>query len=121
MFILRQIPWLTCVSLFLIHQWTQKFMGWKIPWADNHLDCLLCMPVFLTLLLAERRWIFQKTSLYSFSAFETSLIVIVLSLIYEEGFPRWSTAFTKDYWDYLCYGIGALFFYFFINKQKAPS
>lgn len=96
-------------------------MGWSIPWADNHLDPLLCMPVFLTLILAERRFFFRGPPLYTFSAFETTVIIIVLSLIYEEGFPRWSTAFTKDYLDYLCYFAGGAFFYFFINLKKLPQ
>jgi len=32
-------------------------------------------------------------------------MVILLSLLYEEAFPKISNDFTKDYWDYLCYFI----------------
>ena len=113
--VLFQPAWLACFIIFALHQFSQKVMGWKIPWADNYLDCLLCMPIFLTFILIERRFLFQED--YTFSVFETTLAVVVLSLIFEIGFPFFSDAFTGDILDVLCYFLGGVFFYFFINKK----
>lgn len=102
---------------------------------DNYLDPLLGIPILLGLVLVERRFfmkIFSKTKtkltgkslinpsrniMYTFSFFETSVVVIALSILFEEGFPRWFEGFTKDYFDYLAYLLGGLLFYFFINKK----
>lgn len=118
--------WWFCFVIFALHQLTQKILDWKIPWADNYLDSLLCIPIFLGLLLVERRFFFGKVfsnkknnNTYTFSLFETFIITLVLAIIFEEGFPRWSSHFTKDLWDYFNYFVGGLFFYYFINKKKS--
>jgi len=98
-------------------------MGWKIIWLDSYLDPLLSMPIFLGFVLAERRFFYKKikrngnyNNMYTFSIFETIIIILILTLIFEEGFPRWSSELISDNWDYLCYLIGGIIFYFKINK-----
>ncbi len=113
--ILRHPAWLTCFGIFALHQVAQKGLGISTLWADNYLDCLLCMPIFLGFVLTERRILIQNKQ-YRFSPLETLVMVVVLALIFEEGFPRLSGALVKDYWDYLAYLPGALFFHFFINE-----
>ena len=107
--------WLFCFLLFAIHQFFQKILGWNFIWLDSYLDPLLCLPIFMGLMLAERRYFLKKrnhNNVYTFSILETVVIAIVLSIIFEEGFPRWSDQFTKDYSDYFFYFVGALFFIF---------
>ena len=133
--VLKNPFWLTFATLFTLHQIAQKMLGWSFWWMDNYLDPLLGIPILLGLVLVERRFfmkIFSKTKtkltgkslinpsrniMYTFSFFETSVVVIALSILFEEGFPRWFEGFTKDYFDYLAYLLGGLLFYFFINKK----
>ena len=133
--VLKNPFWLTFATLFTLHQIAQKMLGWSFWWMDNYLDPLLGIPILLGLVLVERRFfmkIFSRTKttltgkslinpsrniMYTFSFFETSVVVIALSILFEEGFPRWFEGFTKDYFDYLAYLLGGLLFYFFINKK----
>ena len=114
--------WVSCVLLLILHQITQKMLNFNLGCLDNYLDTLLCMPILLGLLLQERQFIiakfFKPTSQknYHFSILEITLATILFAIIFEEGFPKWSIYFTKDYWDYVAYLIGALLFYFFINE-----
>lgn len=101
--------------LFLLHQFTQKVLHISIPFADNYLDDLLCMPILLSLLLLERRWLTGNKNRV-FSALEVSIMVLVMSFIFEGLFPYWSSNFTRDYWDIVAYMLGALFFYKLMNK-----
>ena len=113
--------WLFCVFLFILHQLFQKILGWNFIWLDSYLDPLLCLPIFMGLMLAERRFFLKKrnhNNTYTFPILETIVIAITLSIVFEEGFPRWSDQFTKDYFDYVFYFVGALFFYSFINKKN---
>lgn len=114
--------WVCCVLLLVTHQITQKIMGCNLGWGDNYLDALLCIPILLGLILQERQFIIAKyvkpTSQknYHFSILEITLATLFFAIIFEEVFPKWSIYFTKDYWDYLAYCIGAFLFYFFINE-----
>ena len=113
--------WLSCVILFITHQFFQKILGWDSLILDSYLDPLLCLPIFMGMMLIERRFFLKKRNynkIYTFSILETIIITIVLSIIFEEGFPWWSDQFTRDNFDYMLYFVGALFFYFFINKRE---
>lgn len=121
MSVFQNPAWLFCVLLFVIHQFFQKILGWNFAVVDSYLDPLLCLPIFMGMMLAERRFFLKKRNynkVYTFSILETIVIGVVLSIIFEEGFPRWSDQLTKDYFDYVFYFVGALFFYFFINTNN---
>lgn len=117
MTVLTNPAWYLCLCFFLIHQIIEKIIQYPVPWADNYLDCLLCMPVLLGGILAERRWLFKSGASYTFSLLDTIIMVVFFSILFEEGYPRWFSWFTKDYWDYGSYTVGGIFFYFFINKK----
>ena len=119
--IFKNPAWLFCVFLFIIHQYFQKILGWNFAILDSYLDPILCLPIFMGLMLAERRFFLKKINhnkMYTFSILETVVIGMALAIVFEEGFPRWSDQFTKDYSDYVFYFVGALFFYFFINSKE---
>lgn len=101
---------LTCILLFLIHQYVQKVLLIPIPFLDNYLDDVLCAPIFLSFLLLERRFILKQKN-YTFSSLEVFIYVLVMGLIFELAFPVWSSAFTQDYWDFLAYYLGGFLFY----------
>ncbi|NUQ26157.1 MAG: hypothetical protein HUU34_19580 [Saprospiraceae bacterium] len=102
--------------VFVLHQITQKILGISIPVADAHLDNVLCLPILLSMLLAERRWWWRRAD-YVIPASEVAIITIFLTLLFELAFPYWSAAFTADYWDAAAYAVGAGVFYFTINNQ----
>lgn len=119
--ILQNPAWLCCFILFITHQVFQKILGWNLPIIDSFLDPLLCLPIFMGIMLIERRFFLKRrknNNVYTFSNLEVIIIATTLSIIFEEGFPRWSDQFTKDYFDYIFYFVGALFFYLFINIEE---
>ncbi|MCO6476602.1 MAG: hypothetical protein J5I94_08265 [Phaeodactylibacter sp.] len=96
--------------LFFAHQFTQKVLHLPIPWADNYLDPLLCMPILLGGYRLEQHWLLRRQRL---SLFEVLAITALLSFIFEWIFPRFSSGFTTDWWDVAAYFAGALGFYLF--------
>lgn len=112
----HQLLFVLAVVLFLIHQFLQKILNVPIPVVDNYLDPLLMMPILLTCVDWERRVLFKKPSL---SIFEIILWTMVISVMTEYFFPRWSHRFTQDGKDVLCYLTGSACY--FLSKQMAPS
>lgn len=105
------------VVLFCIHQILQKVMHIQIPYVDNYLDNILAMPIILTLLLAERQYLFKKGANYQLSVLTIIITTIYISLITELLFPLLSQNFHSDWLDVLCYSTGSLLFHFTINKS----
>lgn len=110
--IFRQPAWWIPFLIFLLHQFIQYGLGWSTPIADAYLDPLLALPILLGLLLFERQMIFKIRRL---TLLEVCVVTVVLTLIFEEGFPRWQPAFVRDPLDYLAYLAGALYFWVFLN------
>lgn len=110
-------PWFIGVLLlFSMHQIMQKVLGINMLLLDSFLDPLLFMPILLHLMLWERRFLFGKGSHYILSRQRIVCIWLFVSVLCELLFPYWSDRFTMDYWDVLCYGIGALLFRIYLNK-----
>lgn len=118
-------PWfLGMLVLVLIHQIVQKVLNLNIPILDSFLDPLLFMPILLHLILWERRFLFGKGSRYVLSWRQIIVILIFVTVFCEYFFPRWNHDFTMDYWDILCYSVGALLFGTFFNiplKERKRS
>lgn len=120
----RNKVWVSCCVILGLHQITQKVLGYNLGILDNYLDPFLGMPILLGLLLQERQFLLtrffslQKPIKYKFSILETIITTLFFAIIFEEGFPKWSVQFIKDYLDYLAYGCGALIFYNFINTKE---
>lgn len=89
-------------------------------WFDRHLDNLLAMPVILTLLQAERIFLFRKGSAYRLTFFEIVMATLYIILITEIIFPVFSKDFTRDWADAFFYFAGSLLFYI-INKTGKPQ
>lgn len=121
--VLQNKIWLSSLLLLVIHQITQKVFAWNLGLIDGYLDPFLSMPILLGLVLQERQFLMtkyfssNKQTKYHFSILDVIIATIFFAVIFEEGFPKWSIHFTKDYWDYVAYFNGALVFYFFINKE----
>ncbi|MCB9296782.1 MAG: hypothetical protein H6559_27240 [Lewinellaceae bacterium] len=104
--------------LFLAHQFTQKVLGLSIPWADNYLDTLLCMPILLGGYRLEQRWLLGRQRL---SFLEVVAITAVLAFVFEYLFPRFSSGFTADWWDVAAYFAGSLGFYWWQERRNAEG
>jgi len=104
------------IILFSIHQIIEKILNFHFVFIDNYLDDLLFFPIVLPLLLIERRWLLKNKNYY-FSLLECVVIVLVISLFFEEIVPLFLNSFTKDYFDYLAYFVGAIYYYVFSQKS----
>lgn len=112
---LRSPFFIICLLLFIIHQVMQKGMNIHYKWFDRYLDNLLAMPVILTLLQAERIFLFRKGSAYRLTFFEIVMATLYIVLITEIIFPVFSKDFTRDWADTFFYFAGSLLFCI-INK-----
>jgi len=113
--------WIACIGLFLVHQFSQKYLHWNCYFLDSFLDPFLSMPILLGGIQLERTFFLHKfkrlppTITYQFTLLEIGVLSLFFSLLFEEGFPYWSEHFTRDYWDYFAYFLGSCFFWFFRN------
>ena len=109
---LRNPFFLLSVSLFALHQVSQKGLGLQIGWADSYLDNLLCFPILMGIWQVERqlRWKLDRLS-----GFEVLSAWLFLSFVFEVVFPKLSAGFTADWMDVVFYAAGAIGFYFLIN------
>jgi len=102
-------------TTLVIHQIIQKVFHISIPILDNYGDDFFAMPFILTIFLAEQYlWKRRTTPL---SIFETLTFTLLFGLFFEFILPEFNPNYTKDYWDFLAYGLGALSFYYLINKK----
>lgn len=109
-------PWfIWMLVVFSIHQIMQKVLDINILFLDSFLDPLLFMPILLHLMLWERRFLFGKGPCYILSWKRIICILVFVSVLCEFLYPYWDDSFTMDYWDILCYSIGALLFGLYFN------
>src|SRR5690554_5620546 len=109
-------PWfIGALMLVLIHQVFQKILGINIALVDSFLDPILFLPILLQFILLERRFIIGKGPRYVLSWFQILTITVFVSFVCEILFPQWSSSFTVDYKDVICYLIGGVIFGIFFN------
>jgi|SRR5690606_20600264 len=104
--------------LFLLHQIIEKIFSIHNVWIDSYLDPLLCMPLFLSALLLQRRILFYKNESYILPKFHIFVAFIFVSIWAELIFPYFNKGFTADFWDIVLYLIGCIYFYIFLNKSR---
>ncbi|MEX2232312.1 MAG: hypothetical protein WD824_09135 [Cyclobacteriaceae bacterium] len=111
----------TCCTLFLAHQITQRVLHLSIPFADNYIDNFLATPILLTLLLVERRTLFRYGRDYTLSMPEVCLATVFIAVVGEILFPALSEKFTPDWLDVPFYALGSVLFYAAVNKaDRSP-
>jgi hypothetical protein len=108
---------LFALLLLGVHQLTQKWLCFSIPWADNWLDPFL-MPIILgTLTLWEQRVWFHRDSKFQMSLPQTFSLALLLSIASELVLPWLSPKFTADWLDVLVIFAGTSVFYLGINRK----
>jgi hypothetical protein len=106
----KRIFLIVSLLFFLAHQLAQKVWGLAIPAADAYLDPLLCMPLLLTGLAWQQRWLSGRSRL---RPLEILMATALVAFVSEWLFPRWSASFTADPWDVAAYFAGAGLFFLF--------
>lgn len=78
-------------------------------WAD-----VQCMPLVLTL----TDWLLKqlKGSEFQLSFAQLSFITIYFSVAFELLLPYFSSQFTADIWDVVCYLLGSIFYWSYLRK-----
>ncbi|PHI20845.1 hypothetical protein CEQ90_05635 [Lewinellaceae bacterium SD302] len=106
--------WYVAFGLFILHQITQRLLGWEFPLIDHYLDPLLCIPLVLGIMAAERKLYFGAGRML---ALETLVLTIFLAILFEEVFTRISSEFSRDIYDYLAYALGGIYFWMLVNPR----
>lgn len=97
-----------------IHQVLQKLMLINIPIWDNYGDDFFAMPFILSLFSYEQRYVWKRLD-RPLTGFEIIVFTCVFAIFFEEILPNFNAGSTKDYWDYLAYGLGSLVYYLWIK------
>jgi hypothetical protein len=113
-FILFNPIFIGSAFLLILHQFVQKVWLINLPFIDAYLDDFLAMPFILSLFWIEQ--LFWKRRTTNLSTFEIIIFTVLFAVFFEEIIPKFSINYTKDYWDYLMYGLGSFVFYFMINR-----
>lgn len=118
MSVLKNPLFIISCLIFWINQYIERIQGLYIPYVHAYLDDLLAMPVVLGITLQAFRWFHPLKERFIFSKTHVIIAVFYFSLIFEVILPMKSSTYTRDWWDVLCYAIGAAAFYFWINKEE---
>lgn len=110
----RHPIFLPAIALFALHQLAQKWWLLSIPLADHYLDPLLCMPILLGIWQWEQYLLYQRRVKQS----EYWILTVLLSILFEVGFPYFSSGFTSDWIDVLLYFTGTAIFICFLPKKS---
>ena len=106
---------MSCV-LFIIHQVVQGIADIKMPFINSYLDNLLAMPIILTLLLMERKYLYKWKDYNRLTMLETITATLFISLVSEVIFPLFSDKYSGDWIDLIFYMLGAFIFYLTVNN-----
>lgn len=100
--------------LLIVHQIIQKILLINLPFIDAYLDDFLAMPFILSMFLIEQFFWNRRTT--NLTIFEIVIFTTIFAIFFEEIVPNFSESYTKDYWDYVAYGLGSYFFYLTTNQ-----
>lgn len=106
--------WLPCI-LFWANQYLERIEGLFLPFLHSYLDDLLAMPVVLGITLQIFRWIYPGKNPMIFTKKQVIIGVVYFGVLFEGLLPAWSPVYVADPLDLVCYGIGSIYFWIFIN------
>lgn len=121
MAILKNPYFIGCCLLLWANQFLKRKVGIFVPFVHAYLDDLLAMPVVLGISFQAFRWIFPLKERFVFTKTQIFVAVAYFSFLFEFLLPTLSPIYTRDFWDVVCYGIGAVLFHRRINvspKEK---
>jgi bacteriorhodopsin len=95
----------------------QKGLDIHFAAIDRYLDNLLAMPIILSFLMIERRYLLSRKQSFNLSILEVLVATIFITVVAEILFPLFSKKFTTDWLDVLFYTLGSLIFHLTINQR----
>lgn len=104
-------------TVFLLHQFVEKYLSIRISLLDNYLDPLLFMPILLSLVLWERRWWLKSNRNYVLPITHVWGYCLITIILAEILFPKLNPSFKADWIDSILYVIGSMIFIKFMNGQ----
>lgn len=117
MSVIRNPYFIVCCLLFWANQFLERILGIFIPFVHEYLDDLLAMPVVLGISLQVFRWISPLKDGFIFTKTQILIGVAYFAFLFEFLLPMFSPVYTRDFWDVVCYGVGAVFFHRQINTS----
>jgi len=115
--VLKSPVFILCAVIFAIHQLIQKGLDIHFATIDRYLDNLLAMPIILTFLMIERRYLLGRKQSFNLSVLEILVTTFFIVVVGEILFPLLSRDFTTDWWDIIFYMLGSVLFYLTINQR----
>ena len=109
--------YIPCI-VFWINQYLEKVQNIFIPFVHAYLDDLMAIPVVLGISLQVFKWIHPLKDTFIFTKTQVAMGLVYFSFLFEFVLPLWSGDYIADIWDVVCYGVGALIFFNFINVTK---
>lgn len=98
--------------IFILHQIIEN-AGIKFSLIDSYLDDFLFLPLFLFSI--EIIISFLSKNKFSLTITQKWVVIIFTIIIVEILFPFLSKRFVFDYWDFLAYGLGYIFYIGILN------
>lgn len=105
---------LTIVSFLFLIDKALQFFRVSPTWFNNYADDFLFIPISLGYALVVQQSFVSKH--FVFNLRQIIAAWVVFSVLFEGIYPQYSLQFTRDYWDILVYGLGAIFFKLFLNQ-----
>ena len=107
-----------CATLFLIHQYLQKYLSVTMTMADSYLAPLLALPIILHLLNLERKWLVKKRPLSKNEMWGYCILIVIIGEII---FPLISSNFTYDVLDIIFYCTGTVLYLFSVKASRTTN
>ncbi|WP_244948087.1 magnesium citrate secondary transporter [Cyclobacterium qasimii] len=77
----------------------------------------MAIPVVLGITLQAFRWMNGENTQMVFSKKQVIIGVVYFGFLFEGLLPFWSSTYVRDPFDLLCYAVGAVYFWVFINNK----
>lgn len=106
--------------MFWVNQYLEKSLGIFVPLYHAYGDDLMAMPVVFGICLQVMRWIHPLKERLVFTRKQVLVGLIYFSVVFEVVLPQFSSVYTSDPLDVVCYSIGTLIFLKFMNKPALP-
>ncbi len=121
--VLRQPLFILASIAFWINQFLERVLNVFIPVYHSYGDDLMAMPVVFGLCLQIMRWIHPLKNRLTFTRSQILVGLTYFALVFEGVLPLLSERYTADLLDVLCYVMGSVAFYYFMNhpiKTQSP-
>ncbi|MCX8148753.1 magnesium citrate secondary transporter [Thermaurantimonas aggregans] len=105
------------IVLFSVNQLIEKF-GIFIPYVHSYFDDLIAVPATLGLTKFLMYFIHRNTYKHLYTPFQIFVVICMFSVYFEWYLPEKYPYHYRDYVDILCYVVGGIFYYHFIQKKS---